>query len=68
MEIIISITVIALAILAMAIGVIFNNKPLKGSCGGEGGKIVIDGVEITCPTCGGDTGKCQSRNLTPDHL
>ncbi|MFQ6676905.1 MAG: ApbE family protein [Fidelibacterota bacterium] len=66
MEIIIGIGVLALAIFAMAIGVIFNNKPLKGSCGGKGGKIVIDGVEMACPTCGGDTGKCESQDINPD--
>ncbi len=61
MEIILSIGILAMAILAMAVGIIFNNKPLKGSCGGEGGKIVIDGVEMTCPTCGGDSGKCENK-------
>lgn len=66
MEIILSIGIFALALLAMAVGVIFNNKPLKGSCGGQGGKIVIDGVEMTCPTCGGDTGKCESQDITPE--
>ncbi len=66
MEIIISIGVIALALLAMAVGVIFNNKPLKGSCGGQGGKIVIGGVEMSCPTCGGDTEKCESQDVNPD--
>ena len=29
-----TITVIGLAILGMSIGIIFNNKPLQGSCGG----------------------------------
>lgn len=64
MEIILSIVIIAFAMLAMAVGVIFNNNPLQGSCGGQGGKIVIDGVEMTCPTCGGDTEKCESQDLT----
>ena len=42
MEIILSIIVIAVALLAMSIGLLFN-KPLKGSCGGQDGK---------CPVCG----------------
>ncbi len=66
MEIILSIGIIAFAILAMAVGVIFNNKPLKGSCGGEGGKIVIGGVEMTCPSCRGDSEKCKSQKITPE--
>ena len=33
---------IAVALLAMSIGLLFN-KPLKGSCGGQDGK---------CPVCG----------------
>ena len=51
MEIILGTVVIAVAMLAMSIGVIFNNKPLKGSCGGQ------DGI---CPVCGDKTNKCES--------
>jgi len=66
MEIIISIVILGFAILAMAVGVIFNNKPLKGSCGGQGGTIIIDGVETSCLTCGGDTEKCEFQDITPE--
>ncbi|WP_211828866.1 (Na+)-NQR maturation NqrM [Kistimonas asteriae] len=38
-----------LVILAMSIGVIFANKPIKGSCGGLGSL----GLKEDCPICGG---------------
>lgn len=60
MDIVLGIIVIALAILGMSIGLLLKGRALQGSCGGQGGKIVIDGVEMTCPTCGGDTSKCES--------
>jgi len=53
MEIILGTVVIAVAMLAMSIGVIFNNKPLKGSCGGQ---------DNTCPVCGDKADKCKSNN------
>ena len=36
--------------LAMAIGVIFNNRPLRGSCGGVAA-IGPDGEPLTCSGC-----------------
>ena len=51
MEIILSIVVITIALLAMSIGLLFN-KPLKGSCGGQ------DGI---CPVCGDKTNKCEPK-------
>ena len=56
MEIILGIIILSLAIMAMSIGVIFNRKPLSGSCGGlnQSGECFI---------CGGDTNKCDNSNL-----
>ena len=34
MEFILTIIAIGLAIAGMSIGIVFNNKPLQGSCGG----------------------------------
>lgn len=56
-----AIIVFAIAILGLSMGIIFNKKPLQGSCGGEKGKLVIDGVELNCPVCGGDAEKCENK-------
>ena len=53
MEIFLGITVLAIAIAGMSIGVIFNYKPLSGSCGG----LNPNGV---CSICGGDSQKCEN--------
>ena len=49
----ISILVLGVAILGLSVGVIFNNKPIQGSCGGIG-------AEEACTICGGDTEKCET--------
>ena len=55
-EIILGIIILFLGIMAMSIGVIFNRKPLSGSCGG----LNPNGE---CSICGGDTNKCDNSNL-----
>ena len=48
-----SIIVLGIAIFGLSIGVIFNNKPIQGSCGGIG-------ADESCTICCGDTEKCDS--------
>ena len=45
----------ALVVAAMAVGVIFSNKPIQGSCGGLN-NIGLDG---DCEICGGNRDKCE---------
>lgn len=42
--------VLSVVIIAMSIGVIVANKPIKGSCGG----LASLGLKEDCPICGGD--------------
>lgn len=44
----------------MAIGVIFQNKPIKGTCGGLN---QMSGE--SCEICGGDPNKCDSDDDKP---
>jgi len=55
MEIIIGIIILTIAIAGMSIGVIFNRKPLSGSCGG----LSSNGV---CTVCGNNPQKCDNTN------
>ena len=47
-----------LVVAAMAVGVIFSDKPIKGSCGG----IQALGLGGECEICGGDMDKCDEEN------
>lgn len=47
--------VMALIFAGMAVGVIFSNKPIKGSCGGLNALGMKDGCEI----CGGKDDVCE---------
>lgn len=51
----ISFAVLLMVMAGMAIGVIVQGKPLKGSCGG----IASLGMGRACDICGGDTKKCE---------
>ena len=50
-------SIFMLFILAMAIGVVFGRKPIKGSCGGLG-KVMGE----KCDFCNSD-GKCKKKDL-----
>ena len=57
MEFILTIIVIGLAIAGMSIGIVFNNKPLQGSCGGVAENcICLDG------------GNCDDPSLKPESI
>ena len=52
----------AVVMAGMAVGVIFSNKPIQGSCGGLN-KVGIDG---DCEICGGDLSKCEESSEIKD--
>ena len=52
-----SIIILGLAILGLSIGVIFDNKPIQGSCGGIG-------ADEDCTICGCDPQKCETLEAT----
>ena len=56
MNFIFSIIIFSIAVVAMSIGVIFNRKPLSGSCGGNN----QDG---NCDICGNQPKKCDNPEI-----
>ena len=52
--------IFGLVIAGMAVGVIFQDKPIKGSCGG----LNNIGLGGKCDICGSDTTKCEDETDT----
>lgn len=55
---VVAILLFLLLFAGMAIGVIFSNKPVKGSCGGLGAA----GLNAECDICGGDRDRCRKES------
>lgn len=55
---------VALVIAGMAVGAIFQNKPLKGSCGG----LNNIGMKQDCAICGGDDDECRKEQERQEKL
>ena len=54
MELFLGVLILIIAIAGMSVGVIFNRKPLSGSCGG----LSSTG---SCSICGNNTEKCENK-------
>jgi hypothetical protein len=51
---VITFVVLLIIIVGMSVGVIFSNKPIKGSCGG----MSAIGMDTVCDICGGRPEDC----------
>lgn len=61
MELILAFLLFALFFVGMSIGLVFRNRPLKGSCGGVANLM----GNKECDFCGGDPNKCDEVNDRP---
>ena len=56
MTFVLALLVFMAIVAAMAVGVIFDRAPIKGSCGGLGAV----GIDQECEICGSDPQRCES--------
>ena len=61
MELFLGVLILIIAIAGMSVGVIFNRKPLSGSCGG----LSSTG---SCSICGDNIEKCENKVETKTSL
>jgi hypothetical protein len=57
---VITFIVLLVVIVGMSVGVIFSNKPIKGSCGG----MSALGMDTVCDICGGRPEDCDGEQDT----
>ncbi|CAI8215597.1 MAG: Uncharacterised protein [Marinobacterium sp. xm-d-530] len=57
---VITFIVLLVVIVGMSVGVIFSNKPIKGSCGG----MSALGMDAVCDICGGRPEDCDGEQDT----
>ncbi|HBC55847.1 MAG TPA: hypothetical protein DCZ03_01660 [Gammaproteobacteria bacterium] len=53
-----TVIIVAVLLFGMSIGVILQNKPIKGSCGG----LNALGMKSACEVCHGDKTQCRNRD------
>ena len=61
MEMFLGVIILIIAVAGMSLGVIFNRKPLSGSCGG----LSSSG---SCSICGSDIEKCENKFETETNV
>ncbi len=59
---VLSFIIILVLVAGMSVGVIFSNRPIKGTCGG----MAAMGIGQDCDICGGDLDKCEEENAKKD--
>ena len=62
MEILLSFAAFAAFFTVMALGLLFQGKPLKGSCGGVANLM----GDEKCGFCGGDPNKCEESQTSSE--